>query len=62
MQLSTTNLITSVLCACVLIACTAGLAIRDLGLGREFHAANEQENEQGGDKFVTDPSANIEGK
>ena len=48
------------LCACVLIACTTGLRFRNVG--REFHAANLQENEQGGDKFVTDLSANIEGK
>ena len=48
------------LCACVLIACAAGLRFRNIG--REFHAANEQENEQGGNKFVTDLSVNIEGK
>ena len=65
MQLSTTkfNLIASILC-CVLVACTAVQSLTitesdtDIRQVFEFHTARELKE----DIFVTDPSANVEGK
>ena len=59
MQLSTTNLIASILC--VAVACTAVQSLTILrGLGQVHHAARELKEDR--DKFVTDPSANVKGK
>ena len=52
MQSSTASLTASILC--VMAVCTA---VQSLG-GRVFNAAGEHKE----DKFVTDPSANVDGK
>ena len=52
MQSSTASLTASILC--VMAVCTA---VQSLG-GRVFDAAGEHKE----DKFVTDPSANVDGK
>lgn len=62
MQLSTINLVVSSILF-VLAACTTGQSLtRSIsGVGRIFHATGSA-NEQNEDKFVTDPSANVNGK
>ena len=58
MQLSTTGLAVAILCISVTCTTVQSLIVR--GIGRVRHTARELKEDQ--DKFVTDPSANVEGK